>query len=70
MKRISLIVLAISFIAGLAFWAMPQEKTVETQKAPVKLNKAQRIEEAMKDNFERTKDLELGYPPVGCLSSS
>ncbi|MEL6720823.1 MAG: hypothetical protein AAFP82_19120 [Bacteroidota bacterium] len=33
-----------------------------------KLSKKQRIEEAIKDNFERTKDLELGYPPTERLA--
>ncbi|MEM9990777.1 MAG: hypothetical protein AAF738_03380, partial [Bacteroidota bacterium] len=40
-------------------FALRGEKELTT-----KPSKAQRIEEAMQDNFERTKDVELGYPPV------
>lgn len=60
MKKILFITLAVAFLAAIAWIALP-EKVVEASSKP---SKAQRIEEAMKDNFERTKDWELGYPPV------
>ena len=39
----------------------------QKDKTPVKLNKQERIIEALKDNFERTKDPNLGYPPTDRL---
>lgn len=43
---------------------------VVPEKEQKKVSKKQRIEEAIKDNFERTKDLELGYPPVERLAKA
>lgn len=39
-------------------------KEITGEQSFQKLSKAQRIEGAFLDNFERTKDLELGYPPL------
>ncbi|MEM8527998.1 MAG: T9SS type A sorting domain-containing protein [Bacteroidota bacterium] len=66
MKVLSIAAILLGGI-GLFFYSTPQATPNGRQK---KASKKQRIEEAIKDNFERTKDLELGYPPVERLATA
>jgi len=59
----------ISLTFGLT-WCLSNDKHGENQTAVTKPSKAQRIADAIKDNFERTKDPKLGYPPVERLAKA
>lgn len=55
-------------ILGLTSLTACQEQSSETNEK--KSPKEKRIADALKDNFERTKDLDLGYPPVERLTKA
>ena len=66
MKGLSIAAILLVAIGFGIYTSQQTTSTVEQKKT----SKKQRIEEAIKDNFERTKDLKLGYPPVERLAKA
>ncbi|NJL74863.1 MAG: hypothetical protein HC892_07365 [Saprospiraceae bacterium] len=68
--RVALAIIGIVAIALGGTLYVLKRQSAENENIARRPSKAQRIEDAIKDNFERTKDPKLGYPPVDRLAKA